>query len=97
MIVMCLICVYYSNGLKSLLRFWPILIVATSFTLVIEICFQFLYQTGILPKFLASLDFWAAHPYLKDWLKWAGFNKLTGSNWLFFLPYILMFSMSTLS
>ena len=73
MIVMWLICVYYSNGLKSLLGVWPILIVATSFTLVIEICFQFLYQTAILPTFLENIGFWAAHPYLKNWLKWAGF------------------------
>lgn len=48
LILLSLICIYYSRGLKSLLTWWYVLITSTSIALVSEIAFQFMAQTNIL-------------------------------------------------
>ena len=43
-------------------------------------------------------DWWASVPlYWKDWINWIGFYSLDGEqNYLFFLPYLLLFAGSIL-
>lgn len=47
LIVLILICVYYAKGLKSLIIKWEVLIASSSLSLLLEIIYQFMQQTGI--------------------------------------------------
>ena len=95
-LILVLLCVYLSCGIKTLLRYWNLLIFYQAFVLMILVIYQFLVQTpnfedSWLYKTVEKLpDVWT------KWVRWAGFEKFDDPIWVHLLPYVVFFSLSVI-
>jgi hypothetical protein len=62
LLVLALVCVYYTGGLASLISRWQLLIASSAIVLCLEIVYQFMQQTGIFKHIKSNHPFWASLP-----------------------------------
>jgi len=95
-LVLSLLLIYLANGIKTLMRYWYILIFYQAIVLVLMVVFQFLvqspdFETSKIKKFF---DSWP--DYMITWSKWLGFVKFEDPINLKLLPYVIFFSLAVI-
>ena len=95
-LVLILLCVYLTKGIKKLLGYWNLLIFYQAIVLVLMVVFQFMVQSpgwenSRLHNFFEHWpDWWGT------WLRWLGFYKYDDPLNLKLLPYVIFFSLAVI-
>ena len=95
-LVLILLCIYLSSGIKKLLGYWNLLIFYQAIVLVLMVVFQFMVQSPGWENSRLHSFFKRWPSWWQTWIKWLGFVKFDDPINLKLLPYVILFSLAVI-